>query len=261
MVVEEERITESYAGAQQLLHLGHATTWTVEMLITSLIKKIDLPDVSTTDAVEYLRRVIDRLMTVEHVPLADLVRLRFQLQHALEERIRELRTEAYDKGMQATLFAGDSAARVTPDIRMTFRPRVYPANRFYRGSKVFKKHFYPQIADMDSDEEVLCAQCIDAHPNVETWVRNIAKEPKCSFWLPTHTDKFYPDFVVKLKDGRVAAIEYKGKHLMSGNDSREKRALGALWAEKSGGRCLFLMATDKDEQGRDIGQQINDFLK
>lgn len=259
--IEGERITESYAGAQQLLHLGHATTWTVEMLITSLIKKIDLPDVSTTDAVEYLRRVIDRLMTVEHVPLADLVRLRFQIQHALEERIRELRTEAYDKGMQATLFAGDSAARVTPDIRMTFRPRVYPANRFYRGSKVFKKHFYPQIADMDSDEEVLCAQCIDANPNVETWVRNIAKEPKCSFWLPTHTDRFYPDFVVKLTDGRVAAIEYKGKHLMTNADSEEKRALGALWAEKSGGRCLFLMATDKDEQGRDIGQQINDFLK
>lgn len=259
--IEGERITETYAGQQSSLALGHATTWTVEALIARLMQSIDLPDVSTEDAIEYLRRVIDRLMTGERVPLADLVRLRFQLQHAINERIQALRTEAYEKGMQTTLFGETSTACVTPDIRMTFRPSIYPANRFYHGMKHFQKHFYPQIADMDSAEEVLCAQCIDAHPNVETWVRNIAKEPKYSFWLPTHTDKFYPDFVVKLKDGRVAAIEYKGKHLMTNADSKEKRAVGALWAEKSGGRCIFLMATDKDEQGRDIGQQIHAFLK
>ena len=107
----------------------------------------------------------------------------------------------------------------------------------------------------------LCAQCIDANPNVETWVRNIAKEPRYSFWLPTHADKFYPDFVAKLKDGRVAAIEYKGQHLMSNDDSKEKRLIGNLWAKKSGGRCLFLMATEKDEAGRSIDQQIDKLLR
>ena len=259
--VEGERITEQYAGKQQELALGHSTNWTVEMLIYRLLQKIDLPDVSMDDAIEYLRRVIARLMEQEHVPLADLVRMRFQLQHALEDRIHELRTEAYDKGMQSVLFSEDNAARVTPDIFMTFQAGIYPTNRFYRGVKRFAKHFYPQIADMDSDEEVLCAQCIDANPNVETWVRNIAKEPRYSFWLPTHADKFYPDFVAKLKDGRVAAIEYKGQHLMSNDDSKEKRLIGNLWAKKSGGRCLFLMATEKDEAGRSIDQQIDKLLR
>jgi len=36
------------------------------------------------------------------------------------------------------------------------------------------------------------------------------RSPQHSFWLQTSTDRFYPDFVCKLRDGRILGVEYKG---------------------------------------------------
>jgi type III restriction enzyme len=38
------------------------------------------------------------------------------------------------------------------------------------------------------------------------------------------------------------------------DDSKEKQAVGELWELKSEGRALFLMAEEKDVQGRDVWQ-------
>ncbi len=90
-------------------------------------------------------------------------------------------------------------------------------------------------------EEFECALFLDRMPSVEFWVRNIERQPEFSFWLPTSTDRFYPDFVAKLTDGRILVVEYKGADRWSNDDSREKRRLGELWAERSGGKCIFVM--------------------
>ena len=108
-------------------------------------------------------------------------------------------------------------------------------------------------------EEVSCAQCIDANQNVEIWIRNIEREPEYSFWLPTHKDKSYPDFVVKLKDGTFAAIEYKGEIYKTTDDSKEIDLLGNIWDDKSNHLCKFLMAVKLDENGRNLSTQINEF--
>jgi type III restriction enzyme len=80
---------------------------------------------------------------------------------------------------------------------------------------------------------------------VKFWVRNLARK-STSFRLQTSKDWFYPDFICQLTDGRVLAVEYKGQHLYDGNDAGEKRAVGAVWAARSGGGCLFAMPTDGD---------------
>jgi type III restriction enzyme len=64
--------------------------------------------------------------------------------------------------------------------------------------------------------------------------------------LPTSTDKFYPDFVVRLKDGCILVVEYKGADRWSDDDSKEKRLIGEVWEKRSGGRCLFIMPKGKD---------------
>jgi type III restriction enzyme len=69
-------------------------------------------------------------------------------------------------------------------------------------------------------------------------------------------DRFYPDFVAGLQDGCILVIEYKGEHLADTQDTKEKRNIGQLWAEKSGGKGLFLMAEKRDAQGRDTRAQI-----
>jgi type III restriction enzyme len=64
--------------------------------------------------------------------------------------------------------------------------------------------------------------------------------------LQTSSDFFYPDFLCQLTGDRVLAVEYKGKDRYTAEDAEEKRAVGAVWSSRSGGRCLFVMPTGND---------------
>lgn len=88
-------------------------------------------------------------------------------------------------------------------------------------------------------------------------MRNVERDDRFSFWLPTATDYFYPDFVAELNDGRVLVVEYKGAHLLHDPDTKEKGQIGRQWEASSGGKCLFLMAV-ADDNGRDLAVQIAD---
>ncbi len=102
---------------------------------------------------------------------------------------------------------------------------------------------------------------IDANPTVKQWVRNVEKEERFSFWFPTATDYFYPDFVCELTDGRVLVVEYKGEPYKTNDDSREKSQIGFQWQQSSNGRCIFLFAVQEDDQGRSVGQQIEQAIR
>lgn len=77
-------------------------------------------------------------------------------------------------------------------------------------------------------------------------MRNLERRSESSFWLQTSTDRFYPDFVAELVDGRFLVVEYKGGHLWDNSDSIEKRLVGELWADRSDGKCVFAMPNRKD---------------
>ncbi|OGA11341.1 MAG: hypothetical protein A2W68_00470 [Betaproteobacteria bacterium RIFCSPLOWO2_02_64_14] len=77
------------------------------------------------------------------------------------------------------------------------------------------------------------------------WVRNLVFVTSASR-LQTSTDWFYANFLCQLADGRLLAVEYKGKDRYTAEDAEEKRAVGAVWASRSGGRCLFAMPTEGD---------------
>lgn len=71
----------------------------------------------------------------------------------------------------------------------------------------------------------------------------------------TLTDRFYPDFVCKLRNDRILVVKYKGKDRWSNDDSKEKRHLGNLWAERSDGHCFFVMPEGPDYDA--IGAEID----
>ena len=77
-------------------------------------------------------------------------------------------------------------------------------------------------------------------------MRNLARKAT-SFRLQTSKDWFYPDFLCQLNDGRSLVVEYKGEHLFA--DAEDKRAVGAIWEGRSGGKCLFVMP-----EGMDLGK-------
>lgn len=52
--------------------------------------------------------------------------------------------------------------------------------------------------------------------------------------------------MAELTDGRILVVESKGEDRWSNDDSKEKRTLGELWADRSGGRCIFVMPKGPD---------------
>lgn len=257
--INDHKVTEKYLGDDTTNLFRGETNWTQADLIGRFADRIIATDLDYEDLAEFIRRILNRLSEEENIALDELVRLRFSLLKVLTEKIDDCRAEALKHGWQETLFGDDGKACVRPNITKIFDAEKYPAKSFYNGNVQFEKHYYKLIGGMDSDEELRCAQLIDANKNVATWIRNVAGEPRYSFWLPTHKGKFYPDFVVKLTDGSYAAIEYKGAHLADGADTEEKKLVGELWQRKRGGK--FLLATWRDDKGRDLAAQIKEFLR
>jgi type III restriction enzyme len=97
----------------------------------------------------------------------------------------------------------------------------------------------------DGGEEFRCAVALDSHQMVKHWVRNIVRGSN-AYWLPTSTDRFYPDFIAELTDGRMLVLEYKGAHLAANEDTAEKANIGARLAEVSAGDVIFWMAEGAD---------------
>jgi type III restriction enzyme len=127
----------------------------------------------------------------------------------------------------------------------------YEPSALYEGGFQLKKHYFgPKPGGLrettpngNLTKEFKCAQYLAGLAKVEFWVRNLPRKAT-SFRLQTSKDWFYPDFLCQLTDGRVMAVEYKGRHLYDAGDAEEKRSVGAVWASRSGGKCLFVMPTE-----------------
>jgi type III restriction enzyme len=211
---------------------------------------------------EFLRRTVAHLTETRKIGLDTLVRGKFVLAKTLREKIAACRQQAYEHRYQETLFGPRAAVETSYRFTFDFPKDQYPARWPYKGSYKFGKSYYPFVGELESTgEEFECARLIDGLQDVKHWVRNLAIQSTFSFWLPTSTDRFYPDFVVELTDGRILVVEYKGEHIADSADTREKRNLGALWEEKSGGKGLFLMAEKRDGAGRDLFRQLSEKVR
>ncbi len=60
---------------------------------------------------------------------------------------------------------------------------------------------------------------------------------------------------MKMENGPLVAIEYKGAHIPDSRDSLEKQRIGDLWARRSEGRCRFVWVENKNWQAIKNGIQ------
>jgi type III restriction enzyme len=241
MDVEGDQVTWHRIDAGRELALDDATDWDVAALSRWLDRTTRQQDVSQPIYLEYCRRVIDRL--VERIPLAQLVRGKYALRRAIGSRVKQLRAAAGHRGMQLVL------GEIRPALALgengfSFSKAGYDPRTPYSGPWRPTKHLFAQVGDLThGGEEWMCAVAIDDHPGVKHWVRNVDRTP-WAYWLPTATDRFYPDFVAELTDRRILVIEYKGQDRTDNADSREKRNIGKRLEEVSNGRVLFWWAED-----------------
>ena len=181
------------------------------------------------------------------IPIEVLIRNKYALKDAAAAKIDSHRQNVHQAAYKNYLLPEFATPVVSPDHCFSFDPHGYPYNTRYTGRYQFQKHYYQHVGDLKSEgEEFQCAEFIDRLPEVKFWVRNLERQPKFSFWLQTATDKFYPDFVCLLTDGRYLIVEYKGDHLWSADDAKEKREIGGLWEARSDGSCLFIMPKGPD---------------
>ena len=216
-----------------------ASAWTEADLVSWIDERLPHQDIAAADMTAVLCGVISQL-TGQDLQLQQLVVDKYILLKCFQRSLNSFRNDQRNRAYQTLLLPEcDTPLMVNPECCFKFGEH-YPVNIHYSGPVKFNKHLYSEIGDLN-DEEVKCAQKLDLHPMVDVWVRNLEKREQDSFWLQTSTDKFYPDFVCKLTDGRILVVEYKGHHLYSNEDSREKRMIGEIWARLSNGHCLFVM--------------------
>lgn len=222
--------------------------WTLPRLVNWIDRGIKHEDVTKPAARIFIHRALDAVMTRKGYTLDQLARYKYEVRRVMAEEIQKHR-EKREIGAFAALFPARADQFVTSaEIEpLLFDEAKYaPATIFNNQAGTFKKHYFAQIGDLkDRGEEYDCALYIDRHPKVEYWVRNLVRKPN-TFWLQTAQDKFFPDFVARLTDGRILVIEYKGKTFAELTSEKDKKIVGETWAEASGGQCMFVMPVARD---------------
>jgi type III restriction enzyme len=207
-------------------------------------------DIPLNETRTFFLAMIERLLENNRWTLGELWREKYRLKEAARQKVDKYRKAVKTKAFALALFStSEFELLVIPERCFTFDPEnyPYPPNSMYPGRHNFKKHYYSIVGDLKSEgEEFECAQLLDTHPKIKRWVRNLEGRPQHSFWLQTSTDRFYPDFVCELTDGRFLVVEYKGFDRWSDDDSKEKRTIGKKWEELSDGQCLFIMPQGPD---------------
>ena len=219
-------------------------------------------DIHQSELLKWLRQLVDHLINTRGMTIAALMRCKFLLAKKIENKIAAIRQKERSSSVyQQYLLVPEANTTISFDDAFTFTDNMYWDQRRYRGRWKPRKHFLdpdrvPAFDGADDGEEMQCAQVIDSLAAVKYWIRNVARHPN-SFWLPTATDKFYPDFVALLNDGRLLVVEYKGAHIAETSDTNEKRTIGALWERSSDGKGLFIIA-EQMVDGKDVRQQLQE---
>lgn len=224
--------------------------WTKNALVNWLDRRLPFTarrDITRISSTLFIAKALDLISAQNGMSLEALARAKFRLVEALVKVIAKHRDGRETQAFQQALFPQSGLDfETSAELELVFEESRYAYRDPYKGRTDFKKHLFRVIGDLEpTGEEHDCAVYLERMPEVKAWVRNTSQQPN-SFWLQTATDKFYPDFVAQLSDGRTLVVEYKGSHIASADDAKEKRLIGELWADRSGGSCLFLMIEGKE---------------
>ena len=150
----------------------------------------------------------DLINSRKNIDLVLLNSRKYQLKKAILKKLENLTQNAKSHSF-AKLF-NENRFSLNMGNSVCFSSNNYIPNPDIRSAN-FKKHKYDNVHKLDSEEEYKVALYIDSLDGVESWIRNIDKDYENSFWLQTEEGKFYPDFIIKLKSGKIVVAEYKGK--------------------------------------------------
>ena len=254
--IDGRRVTHQFLREEDQFTLDFDVEgWTPENLIIWLDRQVHQIDIHQSELLKWLTDLVSYLTSRRGMNITALTRCKYLLAQKVRNKINALRVQERQAVHHNYLIAPTAHVEVSFDTAFEFEEGMYPGVALYRGRWRMNKHFLgpgyvPAFDGVAGGEEEQCAQVLDSLPSVKYWIRNVSQHAK-SFWLPTVSDRFYPDFVAQLEDGRIFVVEYKGEHIAESSDTQEKRTIGALWERHSNGKAIFLVVEkERDEQDR-----------
>ncbi len=233
---------------RQLELVAEGEDWDTNELVRWLDRELHRGDsfqgVSLAESQPWLRRVVESLVIGRGLALPMLVRRRHSLSDALRVKVSAHGRHQIRQAINRLIHEEPNAVETTYEFSSLIEEQNYAPLELFRGHQ-FRNHAFDQVGDMNG-EEVQCAGQIDQHPNVARWIRNADRETQGGFCLPLAPGRFFPDFIAELKDGAVCLVEYKMGKMSRDLDELHKKAVGELWAARSGGKARFAWVVDKD---------------
>jgi type III restriction enzyme len=213
-------------------------------LVQWLERECRVPDISQAEMLPWIAALVADLVTNRNVSVRPLIDWQHQIAARIRWKIAEIRNEEKARAHQIALFDETAKPTWSASRLVRFDDTIYqnvPTQEI--GAFRFNRHLLgadraPLIDGDLNGEEFQCAWSLDSLEEVDVWVRNVARHPD-SFSLPRVGGRFYPDFVARLRDGRIFVVESKGEHLIGAPEAREKNAIGMIWARTTGN--VFLM--------------------
>jgi type III restriction enzyme len=247
LYLEKEKVKFSFfkPGIAEPLLFEYKSDWDQVNLVAWLDRNIYDDHLIPDEKAAFLNKAIDWL-TGNGFTLEELIRDKFRLRNALEAKIVAAKSQAMQQVHQKLLLTADQFT-VNDRSEVIFEQGRYAYDSLYCGFAELPKHFFPQIGNLKGEgEEFECALFLATQlEGVQFWVRNVERKAT-AFSLQTGSDRFYPDFLCKMENGSILAVEYKNSRDWDLPENAEKRLLGELWAGRSSGKCFFIMPKGKD---------------
>ncbi|MBT1675967.1 DEAD/DEAH box helicase [Curtobacterium aurantiacum] len=203
----------------------------VDQCAEIVMARLDSYDSISSQALrKYVKRVVEnldgqQLVVLESSPLAVALKIR----RKIDQFLNSYRAEVFDRWIDS------GRIETKPLYKLPLAISPIDATATVGGS------LYEAEGAMNKDERDLIMQ-IAGLDSVEWWHRVIERAAG-SFRLNgaiTH----YPDFIVKMRSGKVVLVEFKGE-MLKNDDSRLKIELGKKWQAAAGGNYRYYM-TFKD---------------
>jgi len=214
---------------------------TIKEIIIFISRKISKIPYNVT--YDYVKEVITKNI-LDNPSLKDeekqkILLNKFRLLNLIKEKIKEI-TDQYAKNKWEYFVKGNKIS-INDKIFSNIPSSI---NGVRLSNDDFINHIYDRCPILNTEERTFAIK-LDECNNVDWWARNVEKKPD-SFYLHGYLPgKFYPDFIVKAKDGRLFLVEYKGKQL-NNDETKYKRYIGEFWG-KINKRNMFFNLIFKSE--------------
>lgn len=192
--------------------------------------------------IEYIKKAIADLNSEK---IAEISHDEYFYSTLIKNKIHSL-TDKYAERQFITLL--DKGAVVCQDS-FEFHKKISPKNTV----QGITKNLYVEEGEMNDFEKKVINEVANLD-SVVFWHRNLERGK--GFQLNGFINH-YPDFIVKMKNGKIILIETKGDHL-DGSDSSQKIRLGEKWASKAGDNYRYFMVFNnaKLDGAKSLGELI-----